>query len=156
MLKQKKESVLIICKQDNTEQIAKIYDIFQVKCSCIVNFKDIKECKKQRITKICGYALIIGCISTAEIILIIKYPSTLSSYKDKFKEEYGIALSVLKEETDRGDYTFEKPYNRAVILDAIKNIEKVLDRFPIEFWDKLSETITLNFIICDDIEPNLT
>lgn len=150
----KKESVFITCTQDNTEQIAKVYDILQFRCSYIANFRDIKECRKHRIIQICGYALIIGCISIAEIILIIKYPSTLSSYKDKFKEEYGIALSVLKEETDRGDYTFEKPYNRAVILDAIKNTEKVLDRFPIEFWDKLSETITLNFIICDDIEPN--
>ena len=148
----KKDSMVIFCDQCNISQIAKIYEILQFKCSYRIRFNDESSEKKRGYVKLSLYGVLCMAICAFYFLQIIAYPSKLSQYKEKYEENYGIELHVLEQDSSSIGYSIDKQNNKVVVLEAIEGIDKVLDRFPSEFWEGLRDKTKIRIIVCDDIE----
>lgn len=127
----------LILTYERNEDISLLYDNLRYYCGYRAKFVSAKKHKQTERT-VLGCALIAYiCVAIYAVWLVFSYDGLVEKYKTKFKEVYDIELYIYNETQEIGDYTIDGATSKHKILNALKSIDNMLERFPKDIFREL-------------------
>ena len=133
----KADRMKLILTYEKNEDISLLYDNLRYYCGYRAKFVSEKKHKQtERAVLSCAFIAYI-CVAIHAVWLVVNYDGLVEEYKTKFKEVYDIELYIHKETQEIGDYIIYGASSKYEILNTLKSIDNMLERFPKDIFREL-------------------